>query len=124
MKLNASKCKVLTVMRKKSPVTHQYYLGNTYTKRVLEKEDLGDIISNNLSWDLHVMDIVLKTNRMLGLLKGPVHLLRMLKSGGHLSLSSEVTNLLRHRCVVSRKFQIENDPRKSPEACNSLDTQN
>ena len=69
MKLNASKCKVLTVTRTKSPVTHQYYLGNTYTKRVLEKEDLGVIISNNLSWDSHVMHIVLKTNRMLGLLK-------------------------------------------------------
>ena len=38
-------------------------------ERVLEEEDLGFIISNNLSWDSHVMHIVLKTNRMLGLLK-------------------------------------------------------
>ena len=53
MKLNVSKCKVLTVTRKKSPVTHQYYLSNTYTKRVCEKEDLGVIVgvcsSNSLS---------------------------------------------------------------------------
>ena len=76
MKLNASRCKVLTVTRKKSPVTHQYYLGNTHTKRVLEKEDLGDIISNNLSWDSHFMHIVLKTNRMLDLLKGTCPLIK------------------------------------------------
>ena len=72
MTLNAPECKVLTVTRKKSPVTRQYryYLnGNTYIERVLEEEVLGFIISSNLSWDSHVMHIVLKTNRMLGLLK-------------------------------------------------------
>ena len=38
----------------------------------------------------------------------------MVKSGGHfISLSSEVTTLLCHRGVVSRKCQIENDPRKT-----------
>ena len=70
MTLNAPECKVLTVRRKKSPVTHQYYLGNTYINRVLEEEDLlGFIISSNLSWDSHVMRIVLEANRMLGLRK-------------------------------------------------------
>ena len=128
MTLNAPECKVLTVTRKKSPVTHQYYLGNTYTKRVLEKEDLGDNISNNLLWDSHVMHIVLKTNRMLGRLKGTCPLITDVKVRRtlylSLDLSSEVTTLLCHGCVVSRKFQIENDPRKCPEACISLDTQN
>ena len=38
MKFNASKCKALTVTRKKSPVTHEYHLGNIYIKRVLEKK--------------------------------------------------------------------------------------
>ena len=38
MKFNASKCKVLTVTRKKSPVTHEYHLGNIYIKCVLEKK--------------------------------------------------------------------------------------
>jgi len=41
-----------------------------------------------------------------------------------LSLSSEVTTLLSHVGVVSQKCQVENNPRKSPEACISLDTQN
>ena len=52
MKFNASKCNVLTVTRKKSPVTHEYHLGNTYIKRVLEEKDLGVIISSNLSWPI------------------------------------------------------------------------
>ena len=38
MKFNASKCKVLTVTGKKSPVTHEYHLGNIYIKRALEKK--------------------------------------------------------------------------------------
>ena len=54
MKFNASKCKVLTVTRKKSPVTLEYRLGNAYIKRVLEEKDLGVMMSSSLSWDLHV----------------------------------------------------------------------
>ena len=69
MKFNASKCKVLTVTRKKTPVAHEYYLGNVYIQRVQEVKDLGVTISCNLSWDSHVTCIVLKANRMLGLLK-------------------------------------------------------
>ena len=125
VKFNASRCKVLTVARKKSPVTHEYHLGNTYLKRVLEEKDLGIIISRNLSYDSHVMHIALKANRMLGLLKRTCPLITDVKSQADtLSLSSEVTTLLCYRCVVSRKCQIENDRRKSPEVCNSPDTQN
>ena len=36
---------------------------------ILEEKDHGVIISSNLSWDSHVMYIVLKANRILGLLK-------------------------------------------------------
>ena len=69
MKFNASKCKVLTVTRKKTPVAQEYYLGNVYLQRVQEEKDLGVTISCNLSWDLHVTCIVIKANRMLGLLE-------------------------------------------------------
>ena len=106
---------MLTVTRKKSPATHEYHLGNTYLKRLLEEKDLGIIISSNLSWDLHVMHIALKAN-MLGLLKRTCPLITDVKSQADtLSLSSEVTTLLCHRCAVSRKSQIENDRRKSPD---------
>ena len=69
LKFNASKCKVLTVTRRKTPVTHEYHLGEVILQRVQEEKDLGVTISSNLSWNLHVTRIVLKANRMLGLLK-------------------------------------------------------
>ena len=69
LKFNASKCKVFTVTRRKSAVIHEYHLGDVILERVQEEKDLGVSISSNLSWDLHVRRIVLKANRMLGLLK-------------------------------------------------------
>ena len=48
---------------------HEYHLGDVILQRVQEEKDLGVTISSNLSWDLHVTRIVLKANRMLGLLK-------------------------------------------------------
>ena len=70
MKFNASKCKVLTITRKK----HEYHLGEVNIQRVQEKKDLGVTITKNLTWDSHVTRIVLKANRMLGLLKELAHL--------------------------------------------------
>ena len=70
MTFNASKCKVSNATQKKALVTHDYHLGNVILQRVQEEKDLGvTIISSNLSWDSHVMRIVLKANRILGLLK-------------------------------------------------------
>ena len=69
LKFNASKCEVLTITRRKSPVIHEYHLGDVILQCVQEVKDLGVTISSNLSWDLHVLRIVLKANRVLGLLK-------------------------------------------------------
>ena len=69
MKFNASKCKVLTITRKKTPVNHEYHLGDVNIQRVQEEKDVGVTITRNLTWDSHVMRIVLKANGMLGLLK-------------------------------------------------------
>ena len=54
LKFNASKRKVLTVTRRKSPVIHEYLLGDVILQRVQGEKDLGVTISSNLSWDLHV----------------------------------------------------------------------
>ena len=45
MKFNASKCKVLTITRKKSPVTTDYHLGDTNLQRVQQEKDLGIMIT-------------------------------------------------------------------------------
>ena len=62
MKFNASKCKVLTIMRKKTPVNHEYHLGEVNIQRVQQEKDLGVTITKNLTWDSHVMRVVLKAN--------------------------------------------------------------
>ena len=57
MKFNASKCKVLTITRKKTPVIHEYHLGDVNIQRVQEEKDLGVTITRNPTWDSHVMRI-------------------------------------------------------------------
>ena len=69
IKFNASKCKVLTVTRKKSPVSYDYYLGPEKLLRVQEEKDLGVIISSKLLWESHIHAIIAKANKLLGLLK-------------------------------------------------------
>ncbi|KAL9984343.1 hypothetical protein ACROYT_G006627, partial [Oculina patagonica] len=87
MKFNASKCKVLTITRKKTPVNHEYHLGDANIQRVQKEKDLGVTITRNLTWDSHVMRIVLKANRMLGLLKRTCPLMTDIKVRRALYLS-------------------------------------
>ena len=46
---NASKCKVLTVTRKKNPVRYDYHLGHVDLQRVNEEKDLGVMIRSKVS---------------------------------------------------------------------------
>ena len=87
LKFNASRCKALTVTRKKTLVTHEFYLGDVKLQRVLEEKDLGVAISSNLSWDSRFSRIVLKANRMLGLLKRTCLLITAIKIRRTLYLS-------------------------------------
>ena len=66
---NLSKCKVLTISCKKSPITYDYTLGTVKLTRVCCEKDLGVITSNELSWDLHINSIISKANKTLGMLK-------------------------------------------------------
>ena len=72
------------------------------------------------------MHIVLKTNRMVGLLKRTCPLITdvEVRRTLYLSLVKSQLSYATDQVVVSRKCQIDIDPRKSPEVCNSLDTQN
>ena len=72
IQLNNSKCKVLTVTRKKQPVHYNYTLNNVQLTRVAEENDLGIIVISTLSWVKH---IYAKANKFLGLLKRTCQLL-------------------------------------------------
>jgi hypothetical protein len=69
MKLNVTKCKILTVTRKRNPVTYNYYMNNEEVERCDNIRDLGVIINNKLTWCDHVQSIVSKANKVMGLIK-------------------------------------------------------
>ena len=66
---NVTKCKVLTITRKKTPVTFDYNLGTEKLTRVDNEKDLGVITSSTLSWELHINSVISKANKILGVLK-------------------------------------------------------
>ena len=64
-----TKCKVLTVTRKKQPLIFYYTLNHAQLERVTEEKDLGVIVNNTLSWEKHVISVAAKANKLPGLLK-------------------------------------------------------
>ena len=66
---NESKCKVLSITRRKSPLTYAYQMNSNEITRVHKEKDLGVLINDNLSWNNHVYAIVAKGNKMLGILE-------------------------------------------------------
>ncbi|CAB4036292.1 RNA-directed DNA polymerase from mobile element jockey, partial [Paramuricea clavata] len=73
---NQSKCKVLTITRKKTPLVHVYHMNSKELLRVDKEKDLGVCVSANFNWDVHIHTITSKANKMLGLLKRTCPLLR------------------------------------------------
>ena len=69
LKFNESKCKVLTITRKKHPICFNYKLGSTELLKVNEEKDLGVTVTDTLSWNPHIQNIVSNANKLLGLLK-------------------------------------------------------
>ena len=63
IKFNRSKCKVLSVTRKKAPVSFPYHLGSKELLRVDDEKDLGLIFSSKLQWNLHINQMISKANR-------------------------------------------------------------
>ena len=79
--------KVLSVTRKKNPVSFNYHLGTTSLLRVPQEKDLGVIVTYNLKWNSHIQMVTSKANKMLGLLKRTCPLLTKNKIGRSLYLS-------------------------------------
>ena len=73
MKLNISKCKVLTVTHSKSPVVYKYgfeidNLGFVELERVKSMNDLGVIIDSDLSFKEHIHHKIDKAYQMIGII--------------------------------------------------------
>ena len=66
MHFNVKKCKIMTIAKKIQPLTSSFFLENSELEEV---KDLGIITNHHLSWNPHIVNVVSKANRMLGLIK-------------------------------------------------------
>ena len=69
MNFNHSKCKILTVSRRKAPVFFNYMLNGNSLEHVTSFKDLGVLVSSDLSWKGHIDNVVSKCNRVNGMIK-------------------------------------------------------
>ena len=69
MNFNHSKCKILTVSRRKAPVFVNYMLNSNSLEHVTSFKDLGVLVSSDLSWKGHIDNVVSKCNRVNGMIK-------------------------------------------------------
>lgn len=64
IRFNASKCKALTVTRKKNPLTYNYHLNQVQLDRVTNEKDVGVTVTRTLSWDQHVHTVFSKADSL------------------------------------------------------------
>ena len=69
MRINASKCKVMRITKKKSPFTYDYHINGAKLNAVSLHRDLGFLTSDVLSWNFDIANITSKANSILGLIK-------------------------------------------------------
>jgi hypothetical protein len=69
LSFNPKKCQVMSVTRARRVISFNYFMNNISLTRVSSCLDLGLTITNNLSWDIHVKNIIKKANQRLGLVK-------------------------------------------------------
>ena len=72
MNFNHSKCKILTVSRRKAPVFFNYMLSGNSLEHVTSFKDLDVLVSSDLSWKGHIDNVVSKCNRVNGMIKRAV----------------------------------------------------
>ena len=93
VQFNPSKCKTLTVSRKRNPITFPYKLNSNDLVCCDEEIDMGITITYNLKWDSHITKIRSIANKCLGLLKRTCYDLPDTRVGRALYLSSVKSHL-------------------------------
>ena len=66
---NTSKCKIMTISRRRRPFIANCHLGSADLKRVDSEVDLGITLTSNLSWNTHISQVVNEANKMPALLR-------------------------------------------------------
>ena len=73
MRFNVSKCQGLPVHNKNS-IVYDYNMNGTGLKRVNEFNDLGILITSNLTWEKQITVMCSNANRRLGYVKRTIFL--------------------------------------------------
>ena len=69
MRINASKCKVMRITKKKSPFTYDYHIDGAKLDSVSLHRDLGLLTYDDFSWNYHIANITAKASSILALIK-------------------------------------------------------
>ena len=120
IRFNASKCKALTITRKKEPVKLHLYckLDNVELERVSTEKDAGVNITKSLTWKTLIRAITAKANKLLGLLKRTCPLLNDVSARRSLYLALVKSQLFYATQVwspekIALKTQIERVQRRA-----------
>ena len=74
MEFHPNKCELISITRKRTPVSYPYTLHNHVLKHVQVIKYLGVAIAHDLRWDCHVNNVVAKANRTLGFLRRNINI--------------------------------------------------
>ena len=69
MRLNVSKCELLCISNKRSPVRPAYYINNCHLQWASSVKYLGVVVDSKLSWNDHISHISSKASKTLNLLR-------------------------------------------------------
>lgn len=69
LRFNSSKCEVLTVTRKRNPISYDYMIDCQSLVLATSQKDLGVTITKDLKWNTHINITVAKAYKMLGFLR-------------------------------------------------------
>lgn len=64
--LNVDKCHLMTYTRRTNPISYNYHLNGMLLKKVNTTRDLGIIMDDHVSFNLHIDSIIKRTFRSLG----------------------------------------------------------
>ena len=69
MEFHPMKCEIISITRKKSPLSFPYTIHGHELKHVQALKYLGVNISHDLRWDTHINSIIGKANKTLGFIR-------------------------------------------------------
>lgn len=98
MLLNPSKCKAMSITRRRNPFLTSYIINNEPIESVKSFKYLGITITNELDWCLHISNIIASANKKLGFFKR--HLLKVPPHVRHLAYTSFIRPKLEYASPI------------------------